>query len=110
MNFYKLSDITIAAELGQRFRSLRLQKNRTQAELAEAAAVSLDTIKALEKGRAKLATVIAVLRELDALDQLDGLVPKLPVSPLQLAKRRGRPRQRAAGSRGKDKPAGDPEW
>jgi len=100
MNYYSMTDRAIAEELGQRFRTLRLRQNLTQQQLADAAAVSLNVIKSLEAGRAKLSTCIAVLRELGALDALDQFIPPVAVSPLQLAQRQGRPRQRASGSRG----------
>lgn len=110
MDVYSLTDKAIARELGERLRSLRLQRNITQQALAEATALSLNTIKALESGRGKLATLIAVLRELGALEQLDRLIPGDTISPLQLARLRGRERQRASGSRGRDDTADDPEW
>ncbi len=99
MDFYSLSDTAIETELGERFRALRLRKNITQQALADATTLSLNTIKALEAGRGKLASVIAVLRELDALDQLEQFIPDTPVSPLQLAKMQGKPRERATGER-----------
>jgi len=70
-DFYSLSDKGIEAELGRRLKSLRLRKNITQKELAEATTLSLNTIKSLEAGRGKLASLIAVLRELGAMDHLD---------------------------------------
>jgi transcriptional regulator with XRE-family HTH domain len=113
MDFYSLTDKAIARELGTRVRALRLQRNVTQKALAEATLLSLNTIKALENGRGKLATLIAVLRELGALDQLDNLVPADTVSPLQLARLHGRQRQRATGTRGAEDDGDDgdePEW
>ena len=97
MDFYSLSDKAIEAELGRRLKSLRLRKNITQKALAEATTLSLNTIKSLEAGRGKLTSLIAVLRELGALDQLDTFSPLPTVSPIQLAKRRGKERQRASG-------------
>lgn len=99
MDLYSLTDKGIAEELGRRIRSLRLRRNVTQQALAEAAALSLNAIKALESGKGKLSTLIAVLRELGALDQLDGFIPEPPVSPIQLARRQGRRRARASGGR-----------
>ncbi len=110
MDFYTLSDKGIAAELGQRLKALRLGKNITQAELAEASTVSLNSIKALESGRGKLATIIAVLRELGALDQLDSFIPDTTISPLQLAKMQGKRRERASGERLKAKPGDEVDW
>jgi transcriptional regulator with XRE-family HTH domain len=104
IDFYTLSDKSIQQELGERLRSLRLRKNKTQEELAKAVGLSLNSIKALEAGRGKLAAVVAVLRELQALEQLNQFLPEVTVSPLQLAKRRGRERLRASGERLKAKP------
>ena len=99
MELYSLSDQGIAEELGSRIRAMRLRRNVTQQALAEATTLSLNSIKALESGRGKLSTVIAVLRELQALDDLDSFIPRVAISPLQLAKSRGRVRQRASGER-----------
>jgi putative transcriptional regulator len=110
MDFYSLSDKGIEQELGGRIRALRLRKNVTQKELAEATTLSLNTIKSLESGSGKLSTVIAVLRELGALDALDNFIPEPSISPLQLAKMQGRQRERATGARRKRPPKGDAEW
>ena len=94
-----MTDQGIAKEIGHRVRSLRLRRNLTQQQIAEATALSLNVIKSLESGRAKLTTLIAVLRELGSLDDLDRFIPEFTVSPLQLAKRKGKQRQRASGKR-----------
>lgn len=101
MGFLLIGDQAVEAEIGGRFRALRLRHNLTQQQLADAVALSLNAIKALEKGKAKLATMIAVLRELGELEQLEGFIPEVSVSPLQLAKRQGQVRQRASGVREK---------
>jgi len=103
MDFYSLTDKGIEAELGDRIKALRLRKNITQKVLAEATSLSLNAIKALESGRGKLSTIIAVLRELGALEQLDNFIPEPAISPLQLAKMQGKVRERASGERIKDK-------
>src|SRR4030067_149810 len=103
MDLYSLSDKGIEEELGGRIRALRLRKNITQKELAEATALSLNAIKSLESGKGKLSTLIAALRELGALDQLNNFIPEPSISPIQLAKRQGKGRERASGGRLKDK-------
>lgn len=111
MDLYTLSDNAIEDELGRRVRELRLRRNLTQQALAEATTLSLNTIKALESGKGKISTVIAVLRELRALEHLDNFIPEPGISPLQLAKRHGKPRQRASGERAQQgKTAEDSEW
>lgn len=110
MDFYALSDKGIEEEIGDRIKSLRLRKNITQKEVADATTLSLNAIKSLESGRAKLSTLIAVLRELGALDHLDSFIPELSISPLQLAKMKGKTRQRASGGRQKEGAEDDLAW
>ncbi len=98
MDYYSMTDKGIEAEIGQRIRSLRLRKNLTQQQIAHATALSLNTIKALESGKGKLSSLIAVLRELGMLDDLSSFIPEVLVSPLQLAKAQGKKRQRASRS------------
>ncbi len=110
MNYYSMTDKAIGAELGARIKALRLRKNRTQKQVAKAAAVSLNVVKGLESGKGKLSSLIAILRELEALDDLEQFIKEEQVSPLQLAKRQGKMRQRAAGSRGKSSAEEQSEW
>ena len=100
MNYSSMSDKAIAGVLGQRIRAWRLRNNQTQQQMADATGLSVNVIKSLEAGKGKLSTVIAVLRELRLLDQLDAFIREPDISPLQLAKRQGKVRQRASGSRG----------
>ncbi len=99
MDFYSMTDKAIEVELGARIKSLRLRKNLTQQQLSDAVTLSMNSIKSLEAGRAKLSTLIAVLRELGALDSLDSFIPEISISPVQLAKQQGKQRQRASGTR-----------
>ncbi len=95
MNYYSMSDNAILKELGNRIKMLRLRRNITQEALAEKAVVSVGTIKSLEAGKGKLATIIAILRELSALDELDSFIPEITISPLEIAKRKSPERVRA---------------
>jgi len=110
MNYLTISDKAIQQALGERFRSLRLRHNITQQELATATNLSLGTIKSLEAGKGKIATVIAVLREFNALDSLQAFIPEPGISPVQLAKMRGKPRQRASGEHVKKSSQDESEW
>ncbi len=47
MDFYSMTDRAITTEIGMRIKALRLRKNRTQQQLASAAVVSLNVIKAI---------------------------------------------------------------
>jgi len=99
MDFYSMTDTGIEKEMGHRLKELRLRKNLTQAELADAVSVTRATIERLETGSGKISTLIAVLRELGQLNNLGLLVPDQPVSPLILAERHGRKRERAGKKR-----------
>lgn len=110
MDFYAMTDKAIQTELGDRLKSLRLRKNLTQQQLSHAVTVSLNSIKALESGKGKLSTLIAVLRELNALDTLDSFIPEVTISPIQLAKQQGNIRQRASGKRIRKNTEDNSEW
>ncbi|MBC2714779.1 MAG: XRE family transcriptional regulator [Desulfobacteraceae bacterium] len=99
MDFYSMTDRGIGVELGNRVRSQRLRRDRTQQQVADAAALSLNAVKSVESGKGKLLTLIAVLRELGALDALDSFIPEPAISPMQLVRQQGKKRQRASGRR-----------
>jgi len=110
MDFYSMTDRGIVEEIGSRIKSLRLRKNLTQQQVSEAAALSLNSIKALESGKGKLSTLIAVFRELGVLETIDNFIPETIISPLQLAKQQGKKRQRASGKRIKRSKKEDVQW
>jgi putative transcriptional regulator len=110
MNYYTMTDKAIASEMGIRIKALRLRRNQTQLQVAKAAVVSLNVIKALEAGKGKISSLIAVLRELEGLDDLEQFIQEPEISPLQLAKQQGKKRQRASVSRGKQEPKEPSEW
>ena len=103
MDYYSMSDNAIQAEIGARLKALRLQKNRTQNDLSQAIGLSVNVIKSLEGGKGKLSSLIAVLRELGRLDGLSQFIPEQKISPIELAKREGKKRIRASGTRQKDR-------
>jgi len=119
MNYHSITDEAICRELGSRIKELRLRKNITQQELADATTYSRKAILAdattysrkaiqsLEAGKTKLSTVIAVLRHFGQLDTLDAFIPEAPVSPIQLAKMKNKERQRGSGLR-KSNDSNDP--
>jgi transcriptional regulator with XRE-family HTH domain len=96
-----MTDKAIAEVLGRRLNSLRLRKNLSQKEVAISSGLSLKAVQTAEKGESKLLTYIQILRVLNALDSLESFLPDIGISPLQLAKLKGKQRQRASGSRKK---------
>jgi len=97
MNIFGMSDKAIIKEIGRRVKRKRLERNLTQQEIADLAGISRPTVSDLERGNPfEIMTLIQVLRVLDALDEIDSFLPDPGISPLQLAKLRGKERERAS--------------
>ena len=72
-----------AEAVGRRVQRLRLQRNITQAELAERAGISRPTLGALERhGKATVETLARVMYALGRDAELDQLLPPDPPSTL----------------------------
>lgn len=97
-HFQALSDERVLAVMGDRIEQERLQRDMTQTELASRAGIGLRTLKKFEAGQpTSLLTFLAILRGLELLDRMDLIVPEVPISPVQLAKLKGKRRKRASG-------------
>lgn len=94
----------IENQIGEDLRTRRLQRNLTQATLAERSGVSVNALKRLESGQgSSLRTLICVVRALDRADWFRTIAPVATINPLTLV--RGSPvRQRA--SRQRQRPSG----
>ena len=101
MNFSAMTDQAIAAEIGRRIEQIRLERNMTQQELADAVGLSRVSYRKLAAGEGKFVNIIAVLRALDQLDRVENFVPDTVFSPMEQLKMQGKKRQRATGARGK---------
>lgn len=111
MNYSEMGDPAILQEIGRRLRRERLNRNTTQAKLAELTGLGRRTIVKAEHGEVTtLATLVAILRGLELLGQLDEFIPEPPLSPVQLAKMKGRRRQRASSPRGSRRTAARRPW
>jgi transcriptional regulator with XRE-family HTH domain len=96
-----LSDEAILAELGERVSRCRLERQLTQADLAEQAGVAKRTVERMESGAsAQMSSLIRVLRVLELLPNLDQTIPAAGPRPMDLLRRKGKVRQRASASRG----------
>ncbi len=99
------TDHAVLAELGQRLAKLRLDRNITQAALADEAGVSLATLKRLEAGHSvQLTSWLRVLRALGLQGGLDALIPDPARSPMQQLRQVEGRRKRASS-----RPAAPPE-
>src|SRR5512144_2962471 len=86
------TDAAVLGELGSRLAQVRLERNLTQAQLAEQAGVSKRTVERLESGSVatQLSGFIRVCRVLDLVERFDLLVPEPVGSQIEKLKLRGR--------------------
>lgn len=91
------SPSAIAVEMGARLKRARLNANYRQDDLSEKAGVSVKVLRNAEQGKVYLENLIAILQALDLLESIDSFLPPMPVSPIQLAKLKGKERVRASG-------------
>lgn len=85
----------VLVQLGHRIKRTRIQQEYSQVALSERAGVGTATLQRMEAGRGgTLESFTKVLRGLGRLDAFDAVLPEPEISPLQLAKRRGRRRER----------------
>lgn len=95
----QLTDESILRELGQRLAGVRLERNLTQAALAEQAGVAKRTVERLESGEVatQLSGFLRVCRVLGLMEQLETLIPEPTISPMAQLKLQRRKRRRASG-------------
>jgi len=106
-----LSDDAILAELGTRIARCRLERQLTQAALAEQAGIAKRTVERIEAGAsAQMSSLIRVLRVLDLLPALDRLIPEAGPRPMDLLQHKGKVRQRASARRRSVLPAEPWTW
>ena len=107
-NWYTMSDKALAEHIGAFVRYHRLEQNKTQEEMANAAGISRSTLSLLERGEAvTLASLIQVLRVSDQLQVMETFIVQENISPLALAKIEQEKRKRARGKKKKDNEKSD---
>ncbi|MFA5713755.1 MAG: helix-turn-helix transcriptional regulator [Bacteroidales bacterium] len=93
MEWYGITDVQIAFELGKRIRATRLRKKFSQVEVAERAGISKFTIGQMENGKnTSLASLIAVMRVLKLLENFDSLIPQEVISPVEMLAKKNKKR------------------
>jgi len=97
----QLTDQAILKELGERLAAARIERNLTQAALAEQAGVAKRTIERLESGQVatQISGFLRVCRALGLLDRLDTLLPEQAPGPMAQLKQQSRKRRRATGKK-----------
>jgi transcriptional regulator with XRE-family HTH domain len=105
------TDEAILAELGGRIARMRLDRNLTQARVAEESGLSKRTLERFESGSVatNLSAFLRILRALDLIERLEALVPEPTPSPIVQLKLQGKQRRRASGSKAK-KPPPPKKW
>jgi transcriptional regulator with XRE-family HTH domain len=110
MSIYGKSDLAILRGIADRLKRRRLDKNLSQQNLAEKAGLNRTTIRDVEQGKPfSVMTLIQILRALNALEELESFLPEPGISPLQLAKLKGKERRRASPKK-KQSNGGESEW
>ena len=92
-----MSDRALAEQIGRFVKEKRIEQNKTQDTVANAAGISRSTLSLLEKGETvTIATLLQVLRVLDQLQVLDVFSIQSIMSPIQLAKLESKKRKRVS--------------
>jgi len=105
------SDAAVLEELGDRLRTIRLERNLSQQKVAAEAGVGRMTVHRLEEGEStSLTSLIRILRALGELGELERLLPPPPPSPIEELERQGRQRKRAGASRAGAQPQPGRRW
>ncbi|MSU60147.1 MAG: helix-turn-helix domain-containing protein [Pedosphaera sp.] len=97
----QLTDDAVLQELGGRLAGARIERNLTQAALAEQAGVSKRTVERLESGEVatQLSGFLRVCRSLGLLERFEALLPEPAHGPMAQLKQMGRKRLRATGKK-----------
>jgi transcriptional regulator with XRE-family HTH domain len=95
-NWSELSDNTVMEVIGQFIRETRVQQNKNQQQVADAAGINRSTLSQIENGGGgTMLSMLQILRVLDQLRFLDYFQVQAKVSPIQLAKLEQKKRKRA---------------
>lgn len=107
-DWYAMSDDAIIKSIGAFIKHHRIEKNRTQQDVANDAGINRSTLSLLENGDiVNISTLVQVLRALDLLNIMDVFTTENQISPLELAKLEERRRKRASNIRKNEKPESD---
>lgn len=91
-----MSDKALLEAIGSFIQHHRLNQNKSQGDVAEAAGISRSTLSLLERGgKITLSSLIQVLRVLDLLHVMDVFKVSNEISPIEYAKLQKNKRQRA---------------
>ena len=96
INWNELSDTALLVQIGQFVQQSRLQQNKSQQLVADAAGVNRGTVSQIENGKGgTLLSLIQILRVLNQISFLKAFQVEEKVSPMYLAKQEMKKRRRA---------------
>ncbi len=105
INWKGLKDTQVVEQLGRELRRMRLERNLSQAKVAERAGLDRTTVVKLEAGRAAtLLTLVQVLRAMDKLELLDGFHEEPQPTPYQLVEAQAKYQRKQRKRAGRQKP------
>lgn len=111
INWVQMSDIAIIKKIGRFIKHVRLEQNKTQAQLAEEAGINRWTVSQFENGESvTISTLIQIMRVLDLLHLLKIFEIDEKISPIEYAKLKEKKRQRARASKTDNKSEEKLEW
>lgn len=112
INWDAMSDLAISVKIGAFIKHHRVEQNKTQDEVSEAAGISRSTLSLLERGkRVNLSSLIQVLRVLGKLSVLQSFIVERQISPMLLAEIDKKKRYRASRKSGnKENEKLDSDW
>ena len=110
-NWSSMSDKALIETIGKFVKHHRLNQNKSQSDVAEAAGISRSTLSLLERGeKISLSSLIQVLRILDLLYFMDVFKINNEISPIEYAKLQKNKRQRVRNKSKSSNKDEDSEW
>ncbi len=106
-----MSDKALAETIGKFVQHHRLDQNKTQHDVSEAAGISRSTLSLLERGeKVSLSSLMQVLRILDLLHIMNVFKVNDEISPIEYVKLQKNKRQRARSKNEKLNSKEDVKW
>ena len=96
--FYSLSDKALLRKWGDRLKTLRIEADLSQTDLAEKTGMSRSSIAAIEKGRNfSIASLISISRALHFLDEFEFFLKETEyeLTPMEIYEKEKKKKQRA---------------
>ena len=106
-----MTNSAIISAIGTYIKHQRLERNLTQAQLAEKAGLNRWTLGQIENGESvTLSSLIQILRMLDLLQLLDIFTIEERISPIEYARMQEKKRQRASSKNKVEDTNKNPGW